>query len=148
MDAGPRAIVLCISPEPFRQLEDPGHQEISHYDWTLVHDSGARYENLVAVHLHKWTTFLRETEGRDLDLRYARTIRGEEIDFVITARRNPILAIECKLSRQAPTPFLRLFASRFPQCRVLQVVAEPVPETVTPEGVHTIAAHEFLKELI
>jgi predicted AAA+ superfamily ATPase len=34
-----------------------------HFDWPLVADAGARFENLVASHLLKWLHFCEDTEG-------------------------------------------------------------------------------------
>ena len=51
-------------------------KEAKHYhlDWTVVSDSGARFENLVAFHLLKWIFFLQDTEGKNVELRYFRDV--------------------------------------------------------------------------
>jgi len=43
-----------------------------HYDWAVVPNPGARFENLVASHLLKWVEFQIDTQGRPLELRYFR----------------------------------------------------------------------------
>ena len=43
-----------------------------HFDWSLVPDPAARFENLVASHLIKWVHYRQDTEGLDLELRYFR----------------------------------------------------------------------------
>jgi len=55
-------------------------KEAKHYhaDWTVIHDQGARFENLIACHLLKWCHFLQDTEGRDLELRYFRDMDRRE----------------------------------------------------------------------
>jgi predicted AAA+ superfamily ATPase len=65
-----------------------------HFDWNVVPDPGARFENLVASHLLKWVHFQIDTRGRELELRYFRDIDGREVDFVVT--RKPILFIEAE----------------------------------------------------
>ena len=39
-----------------------------HFDWSVVRDEGARFENLVACHLLKWVHFEQDVNGRELDL--------------------------------------------------------------------------------
>jgi predicted AAA+ superfamily ATPase len=103
---------------------------------------------MIALHLLKWVTFRRQVEGRDLDLRYARTVRGEEIDFVVTEAGSPVLAVECKLNRDTHSSFVKSFASRFPKCRVVQVTLENIEARVSAEGIETSPALKFLRELI
>jgi predicted AAA+ superfamily ATPase len=43
-----------------------------HFDWSLVDEPAARFENLVALHLLKWVHYTQDTKGRDLELRYFR----------------------------------------------------------------------------
>ncbi len=123
-------------------------QKHYHFDWTLVKEPAARFENMIALHLLKWVTFSQQTEGRDLDLRYVRTVRGEEIDFVVTENRFPILAVECKLSRTAHSSFMKNFTARFADCRAVQVVFENIDPRQSPEGIETLSARQFLKEFI
>jgi predicted AAA+ superfamily ATPase len=60
-----------------------------HWDWSLVEDPAARFENLVASHLLKWVHHAQDTEGRDLELRYFRDTDGREVDFVVLEKRAP-----------------------------------------------------------
>jgi predicted AAA+ superfamily ATPase len=78
-----------------------------HYDWSVVPNAGARFENLVASHLLKWVEFQIDTEGRSLELRYFRDIDGREVDFVVTERGQPIALVECKLADGDIAPGLK-----------------------------------------
>ena len=69
-----------------------------HFDWSVVRDPGARFENLVACHLLKWVHFRQDTLGRDAELRYFRDVDRREVDFVVTEDGAPTLLIECKLA--------------------------------------------------
>ena len=48
-------------------------QKQYHFDWSVVPDQPARFENLVAMHLLKWVQYEQDAEGRDLELRYSGT---------------------------------------------------------------------------
>ena len=54
-----------------------------HYDWSLVADQGARFENFVGSHLLKWCHWLEDSEGIDMELRYFRDREQREVDFVV-----------------------------------------------------------------
>jgi len=118
-----------------------------HYDWSVVPDPGARFENLVASHLLKWVEFQIDTEGRDLELRYFRDIDGREVDFVVTERRVPIAFVECKLGDDAVAPGLRYLKARFPRVTAWQVSAQGVRDYVSAEGVRVAPAVRLLREL-
>ena len=71
-------------------------QKHYHFDWTVVPDPAARFENLVGAHLLKWVHFEQDARGRDLDLRYFRDTDRREVDFVAVEQRRPVLLVECK----------------------------------------------------
>ncbi len=117
------------------------------YDWSVVPEPGARFENLVASHLLKWVEFQIDTEGRDLELRYFRDIDGREVDFVVTERRVPVAFVECKLGDDAVAPGLRYLKARFPAVTAWQVSAQGVRDYVSAEGVRVAPAVRLLREL-
>ena len=45
-----------------------------HFDWMLIEDEAARFENLVACHLLKWIHFQQDYNGLNMELRYFRDI--------------------------------------------------------------------------
>ena len=124
-------------------------QKHYHFDWSAISNPGARFENLIALHLLKWVTYEQEVRGKDLELRYCRSERGEEIDFVVVEnRRVPIKAFECKLSDEAPSSFMRRFASKFPKCELLQICASGSRDYQTAEGIRVCPATTILPTLI
>ncbi len=123
-------------------------QKHYHFDWSLVPDNGPRFENLIACHLLKWVHFEQDTQGRDLDLRFFRDTDGREVDFIVTDRARPILAVECKWSESRPERSLRYWKKRFPQCAAWQVTAQGERDFVTPEGIRVCPAPVFLKRLV
>ena len=40
-------------------------QKQYHFDWSVVPEEPARFENLVAMHLLKWVHYDQDAEGRD-----------------------------------------------------------------------------------
>ena len=121
-----------------------------HYqmDWSLVPEEGPRFENLVACHLLKWIHYRQDTEGLDLDLRFFRDVDGREVDFIVTDRARPIIAVECKRSDAKPSRSLRYWKKRFPECAAWQLTAVGDHDFVTPDGIRVCHATGFLKGLV
>ncbi len=119
-----------------------------HFDWTLVSQPGARFENLVAAHLLKWVHFVEDTEGRDVELRYFRDVEGREVDFVVVENRKPILMVEAKWSDGPPERSLRYLRQRFPDCPAWQVSATGTADYVTPDRIRVAPARVLLRQLV
>lgn len=119
-----------------------------HYDWTVVAEPGARFENLVASHLLKWVEHQIDTEGRGLELRYFRDIDGREVDFVVTERSLPIAFVECRASDAPVGNGLRYLRRRFPAVTSWQVSATGSRDHVDPDGIRVAPATVLLRELV
>jgi uncharacterized protein len=119
-----------------------------HYDWSVVPDPGARFENLVASHLLKWVEYEADSQGRELELRYYRDIDGREVDFVVVERRQPIAFVECKLNDEGVTSGLKYLKARFPDVIAWQISAHGVRDFVSPEGVRVAPAVKLLSQLV
>ncbi len=118
-----------------------------HYDWSVVPNPGARFENLVASHLLKWVEFQIDTEGRSLELRYFRDIDGREVDFVVTERSSPIALVECKLGDDAVSPGLKYLKARFADAQAWQISATGTRDYVSVEGIRVAPAATLLRQL-
>ncbi len=119
-----------------------------HMDWTVIDDEGARFENLMAAQLLKWTHYLCDTDGRQVQLCYFRDHDRREVDFVLAEKKKPIMLVECKLSAGPPTRGLRYLAQRFPKAEAYQVHYEPTAARVSKEGIRLWPATKFLLQLI
>ena len=119
-----------------------------HFDWSLVRDPGARFENLVACHLLKWVHFEQDARGRDLGLRFFRDVDRREVDFVVTEDRSPILLVECKLGDREIDRGLRYLKKRVPNAEAVQIALGGERDFVTPEGIRAMPAGEFLERLV
>ena len=122
-------------------------QKHYHFDWSLVPDEPARFENLVAAHLLKWVHFEQDAQGRDLELRYFRDTDGREVDFVVTEGRRPVLLVECKWSDAEADRSLRYLKARFPDAAAWQLSAIGTKDYVTPEGIRVAPALTLLRTL-
>ena len=123
-------------------------QKHYHHDWTQVRDRGARFENLVAMHLLKWVHHEQDVRGRDLDLRYFRDVDGREVDFVVTDREAPILLVEVKWSDRPVDKALRYLHARFPDAAATQIAATGADDYRTPDGIRVQPAIPFLRSLV
>jgi predicted AAA+ superfamily ATPase len=125
-------------------------KEQKHYqfDWSLVPEDSARFENLIASHLLKWIHFQQDVEGRDVELRYFRDTDGREVDFLVVERRNPILMIEAKWGDQDVDRGLRYLKGKFPSVHAWQLSAVGRKDYVTPDGIRVSPALPFLAQLI
>jgi predicted AAA+ superfamily ATPase len=118
-----------------------------HFDWSIVPEPAARFENLVASHLLKWTHFREDAEGRRTELRYFRDIEGREVDFVVVENGSPVLLVECKSSDRELSPSLRYLKARFPAAHAWQVSATGQRDYATREGIRVAPALALLATL-
>lgn len=123
-------------------------QKHYHFDWTLVSDESLRFENMVACHLLKWVHFQQDTKGQDYELQYFRDIDSREVDFVISNKRKPILAVECKWNDTDVTRSLKYLQQRFPDCVMWQVSAVGKQDYISDEKIRVAPALKFLQELV
>ncbi len=89
-------------------------QKLYLWDWSVIEDPGARFENFVASHLLKYCHFMQDTQGHKMELRYVRDTDKREVDFVVIQNKKPIFAVEAKVSDSDLSPHLRYFAERTP----------------------------------
>ena len=117
------------------------------WDWTLVTDRGARFENLVALHLLKLCHLLEDRDGFDIRLHYLRDHAGREVDFLIVNGRKPWIAVEAKASETTIDPALLYFRDRLKIPFVYQVVLDGTRDFVD-RGVRCLPAADFLAALV
>jgi hypothetical protein len=123
-------------------------QKHYHFDWTLVPEDPARFENLAACHLLKWVHYRQDTEGLDLDLSYFRDTDGREVDFVITEKRRPVLFVECKWSDAEVDKSLRYLKAKFPKTDTWQISATGKKDYLSKEGIRMAPAIRLLMGLL
>lgn len=92
------------------------------YDWGEIEEKGARFENLIAMHLYKAVTFWKESGETDAGLFYIRDKEKREVDFVITEKNEPVCLIECKFSDIAISPALMYYQKKLNIKYAIQLV--------------------------
>jgi hypothetical protein len=117
------------------------------WDTSLVPDRAARYENLVASHLLKLVHCLEDVEGHATQLCYLRDREGREVDFLVSAGRQPWFMVEAKLQQSAVDPALVHFKQRLRVPWAYQVVLEGDRDFVQ-DGVRVVSASRFLGALV
>jgi predicted AAA+ superfamily ATPase len=123
-------------------------QKHYHFDWTVVSDPAARFENLVASHLLKWANYLTDTQGHAIELRYFRDIDGREVDFVLVQDGRAIGFVECKWGDAEVSPSLRYLRNRFPKVPAWQLSAVGSKDYETADGIRVAPAGVLLSQLV
>lgn len=96
------------------------------FDPSAIEDSGARFENVVALHLLKLVDAWNDLGHGDFTLGFVRDKEQREVDFLIADRRQPLLLVEAKLTDSRPSPALRYFRDRLRPRLAVQVVRASV----------------------
>lgn len=120
-------------------------QKLYLWDWSIVPDSGPRFENFVASQLLKYCHFVEDTEGFRMDLRFLRDTDKREIDFVVLKEGTPMFAVECKSGEKNINPSLFYFMKRTSIPRFYQV--HEGNRDYEKNGVRVLPIHTFCREL-
>ena len=92
------------------------------WDYGIIKDKAARFENLVACHLLKTCHFWTDTGEGEFELFFLRNKEKREIDFLIVRDGEPWLPVEVKLADTQPSENWQRFAKALPCKQGLQVV--------------------------
>ena len=120
-------------------------QKLYLWDWSLLSDSGPRFENFIASHLLKYCHFIEDTEGFSMELRFLRDIDKREIDFVVLKDGVPKFAVECKTGETSINPAIFYFKERTHIPCFYQV--HQGTKDYKKNGVRVLPVERFLKEL-
>ena len=123
-------------------------QKHYHYDWNFIDDEGARFECMMAVHLQKYAHFLADTEGRKIELRFNKDVEAREVDFILTEKNKPLMAIECKLGDSEISKSLQYFKMKFPEVDCFQVHLKGKKDYLSKDSIRVLSALTFLKKFI
>ncbi len=119
-----------------------------HFDWTLVADRTARFENLVASHLLKWIHHQQDTRGRRLELHHYRDYLGRELNFVVTENGEPLKLVACRWADGEIDSHLIFLKNRFPDSAAWQISAVGRRDFVSPQGIRVCPALVLLRTLV
>ncbi len=117
------AIYYCFPITPFsKKITHALKKEAKYYllDWSEISDPGARFENMIAVHLKKSVDFWNDSGMGNYDLHYVRDLEKREVDFLILKDKKPWMLIEAKTQLQEiPSSLRHMSAQLKPEYSVL-----------------------------
>lgn len=99
------------------------------FNFPVIEDQAARFENLVAVELLRATVNWTDAGAAKFALHYLRNKEKQEVDFLITQNNRPILLVETKLSDETPAVALKTFQ---------EILNVPAVQLVRKNGVRKI----------
>ena len=68
------------------------------YDWSLIQDIGAKFENFIDLHLYKFVMFQNDTGRGEYGLYFVRDKDKKEVDFLVVKDGKPWMLVEVKAS--------------------------------------------------
>jgi predicted AAA+ superfamily ATPase len=98
------SLYYCFSIRPWKRniarslLKEP---KIYLWDWSVVSEPGAKFENFIASHLLKAVHWWQDNGFGDYGLYYLRTKDKREVDFLVTRDAHPWFLVEAKSSGNA-----------------------------------------------
>lgn len=117
------------------------------WDWSVLDDKGAKFENLIASHLLKLTHYLQNSKGYKTQLFYLRNTEGKEVDFLLTINQKPWFAVEVKQDAEKISPALFYFGEKLQIPFLYQVIIKPDID-YSQKGARVISADKFLTGLV
>ena len=95
-------------------------------DWTYAGRDSSRFENMVGTELLRFVTSIHDAGWPEIGLDYLRTYDKKEIDFILTLKNRPILAVECKTRSRGFSSILHRFRKEWSgkEFPIVQVVGE------------------------
>jgi len=123
-------------------------QKHYHFDWTLINDESIKFENMVAVHLLKWVSYMEDTKGSNMELRYFRDVDGREVDFVVTEDNKPSMFIECKWNDAEISKGFKYLKAKFPNVKSWQISAIGKKDYISMDKIRVCNAVDFLRTLV
>ena len=146
---GLKKVYLIFSVMPWsRQIAKAIKKEnkVYFYDWTLVNNKSARFENMVAVSLLRLVCRWNELGLGDFDLRYVRNHLGQEVDFLIIKDQQPFAFFEAKESDPKPAKAGIYFKKQL-QIPYFQIVANYDGVEAYPDKTYVISGPRLLSLL-
>ncbi len=143
----------------FAFLVGPYHRKIARavrsekklylFDYLSVRDSGARFENVIALHLLKAAHYWTDTAQGEFDLHFIRTRDGREVDFLLVRDGKPWMLVEVKSGQKTPTSALVRFARELRTDHNFQLVRDTgVHRRFPDDRIEVISAEPFLAGLV
>lgn len=95
------------------------------YDWGEVTEEGARFENMIAVHLLKAVEIWNEMGEKPCLLFYIRDKEKREVDFLVMQGKTPLFLVEVKSNDSNLSPSLLYYQEKFKVPVAFQIINMP-----------------------
>lgn len=126
-------------------------QKLYLFDWSRVSNEGARFENLVAVHLLRLVHWLQDVLGQKHELKFFRDVQHHEVDFILMKQNKPLCVVEVKKNAKQICPNLKFFLERVRVPYAFQVHLEGTdhwqPNPINGCDIQVVPAIRFLANL-
>jgi predicted AAA+ superfamily ATPase len=142
-----KKVYLIFSIPPWTaKLSRAVRKEEKYYfwDWGMVQDFGARFENFIAVQLERAVAAWNEWGRGTFKLHYLRTKDGREVDFVVADRQKAYLLVEVKTADETLSPHLPYFQEKTGASLAIQVINKKQVCTQKGKNLWVMGADRFL----
>jgi predicted AAA+ superfamily ATPase len=112
-------------------------------DWSLLPDSGRRFENLLAVALCRMAARFTESGIGEFEVCYIRDREKREVDFVLIKDKAPIALFEAKTGDSRAGPGARYFSGKL-SIPLYQIVLRAEKVEAFPGNCFLLPAKNFL----
>lgn len=119
------------------------------FNFPVIEDSGARFENLVAVELLRAVETWNDRGEGAFSLHYLRNKEKQEVDFLIAENNRPLLLVETKLSAEASPASLLDFQNNLNVPAVVLVKSQGVKKFFKngKNSILVVSAYQWLSSL-
>ncbi|MFA6392783.1 MAG: ATP-binding protein [Candidatus Paceibacterota bacterium] len=125
-------------------LKEP---KIYFFDYALINDVGAKFENFVALALYKHIKLKNDRDGASYSLGFLKTKEKKEVDFALSDSENNLIEIiEAKVSDSSISKTLEYFREKY-KVESTQVVYNLQTERVSKSGAKIKNAEKYLENL-
>jgi len=141
-------VIFIIKPYTYKIsrsiLKEP---KIYFFDYALITDMGAKFENFVALSLYKHISLKNDIHGTSHSLGFLRTKEKKEVDFALADDKNNLIEIiEAKISDKEVSKTLEYFIERY-KVKGTQVVYNLNTERISKNGAQIKNAEKYLENL-
>ncbi len=124
-------------------LKEP---KIYFFDYGVIDDEGARFENFVALSLYKNITTTNDLTGSSVSLSFLKTRDQKEVDFAISDKNELKEIIEVKVSDNKLSGPLKYFSEKY-NVKGTQLVKYARVEQMLGSNIQLRSADKYLSEL-
>lgn len=122
-------------------------EKVYFWDWGMVEDPGARFENFIAVQLQRAIASWNENGQGPFRLHFLRTKDGQEVDFCIADRSKVWLLVETKASDTTLSKSVASLKEKAQAPLAIQVVNKRGVCQQKGKGLYVMGADRFLSLL-